>query len=46
MTWYGRDLWYINPCRLFNAKSFYTYISNTYDLVVLGFMAYQPLLVI
>ena len=67
------DLWHINHCKLFNAKSslyihikyigfdwvefygistiichlmpnpLYTYISNIYDLVWLGFMAYQPL---
>ena len=66
-------LWYINLCRLFNAKSslyiyikyiwfglvgfygistivgylmpnpLYTYILNIYDLVGLGFMAYQSL---
>ena len=74
--WFGRVLWHINQCRLFNAKSssyiyikcigfglvgFYcistnvgylmsnplsTYILDIYDLVWLGFMAYQPLLVI
>ena len=73
MIWFGWVLWYINNCRLFNAKSslyiyikyirfdlvgfyvistiagylmpnpLYTYISNIYDLVWLGFMAYQPL---
>ena len=33
-----------NHCRLFNDKSFlYIYILNIYDLVWLGFMAYQPL---
>ena len=66
------SLWYINHCRLFNAKSslciywicmiwfgwvydipttvgylmpnsLYTYILNIYNLVWLGFMAYQPL---
>ena len=71
--WFGRVLWHINHCRLFNAKSFlyiyiryiwfglvgfygistivcylmpnplYTYILNIYDLVWLGFMAYQLL---
>ena len=49
--------WYINHCRLFNAKSslyiyikyirfgwlgLWLYILNIYDLVGLGFMAYQP----
>ena len=73
MIWFGWVLWYINHCRLFNAKSslyifikyigfglvgFYdistivgylmsnplhTYILIVYDLVGLGFMAYQPL---
>ena len=72
MIWFGWVLWHINYCRLFNAKSplyiyikyiwfdlvgfygisttvgylmpnhLYTYIFNIYDLVWLGFMAYQP----
>ena len=29
------DLWHINPCRLFNAKScIYIYLINVYDLLV------------
>ena len=40
MIWFGLVLWHINHFRLFNAKSsLYTYISNVYDLVGLGFMA-------
>ena len=47
MIWFGWVLWHINYCWLFNAKSsLYIYILNTYDLVWLGFMAYQLLLVI
>ena len=38
----GKVLSYINPFRLFDAKSF-LYILNIYDLVWLDFMAYQPL---
>ena len=34
--------WHINHCRLFNAK-FSLYIINIYDLVGLGFMAYQTI---
>ena len=34
----GLILWHINPYRLFNAKSFYAYILNIYNLVCLGFM--------
>ena len=46
MIWFGWVLWHTNYCRLFNAKSSrYMYIKM-YDLVWLGFMAYQPLLVI
>ena len=30
MIWFGWLLWYINHCRLFNAKSSYTYIFNIY----------------
>ena len=38
MIWIGWILWHINHCRLFNAKSsLYIYISNTYDLVLVGF---------
>ena len=41
IIWFGWDLWNINHCRLFNVKScLHTY---NYDLVWLGFMAYQPL---
>ena len=29
---FGLILWHINHCRLFNAKSFYTYILNTWFL--------------
>ena len=43
MSWV---LWHINHCRLFNANPLYTYILNVYDLVWLGFMAYQILYVI
>ena len=44
MIWFGWVLWYINHCWLFNAKpSLYIYILNIYDLVWLGFMAYQSL---
>ena len=73
MVWFALLLLYIDPCRLFNAKSslyiyikyilfgfvgiygisttvgyfmpnpLYTYILNIYYLVLLGFMAYQPL---
>ena len=47
MVWFGWVLWHINHCWLFNAKSsLYIYILDIYDLVWLGFMAYQPLLVI
>ena len=45
MIWFGWVLWHIKHCRLFNTKSF-LYILNIYDLVWLGFMAYQPLKVI
>ena len=45
IIWLGWVLWHINLCRLFNAKSS-LYIINIYDLVWLGFIAYQPLLVI
>ena len=42
----GWALWHINPCWLFNAKySLYIYIKDI-CLLRLGFMAYQPLLVI
>ena len=45
MIWFGFNgistiIGYLMPNPL------YTYISNIYDLVWLGFMAYQPLLVI
>ena len=43
LVWFGLVLWYINHCRLLNAKSLYTYKLNIYDLVGLGFMAYQQL---
>ena len=44
MIWFGWVLWHINHCWLFNAKSsLYIYILDIYDLVWLGFMAYQPL---
>ena len=44
MIWFGLVLWHINRCKLFNAKSsLYEYIKYTYDLVELGFMAYQTL---
>ena len=44
MIWFGWVLGRINHCRLFNAKSsLYICILNIYDLVWLGFMAYQPL---
>ena len=74
VDWFGFVLWHINPCRLFNAKSYlyikniwfvlvgfysistivgylmpnplYTYILDIYDLLWLGFTAYQPLQVI
>ena len=76
LVWFGLVWWYINHCRLFNAKSslyiyikyigfgsvgfygistivgylmsnpLYTYILDIYDLVGLGFIAYQPLYVI
>ena len=37
MNWLGWILWYINHCRLFNTKSFFTFILNIYDLVGLDF---------
>ena len=37
MNWLGWILWYINHCRLFNTKSFFTFILNIYDLVRLDF---------
>ena len=33
MIWFGWVLWHINHCRLFNAKSCFIYILNTYDLL-------------
>ena len=43
LVWLGW-VYDINPCRLSNAKSsLYIYILNIYDLVGLGFKAYQPL---
>ena len=48
LVWLGWVLWHINPCRLFNAKSsLHLYIKYIWSgLVGLGFMAYQPVLVI
>ena len=40
--WVSWVLWHINPCRLFNAKS-YLYIYIKYVGFWLGFMAYQPM---
>ena len=37
LVWFGLVLWHINHCRLFYTKS---------SLVLLGFMAYPPLLII
>ena len=58
LVWFGLDLWHINHCRLFNAKSS-LYICIRYiwfglvglgwvgfGWVGLGFMANQPLYVI
>ena len=42
LDWFGWVLWHINHCRLFNAK-FCLYICIIYDMVWLGFMAYEPL---
>ena len=46
---FGCVLWHINNCRLCNAESslyICMYILNIHDLVWLGFMLYQTLLVI
>ena len=43
MIWLFWVFWDINPCRIFNAKSFlHVYIQIMYDLVVVGFLAYNP----
>ena len=46
MIWFGWILWHINYCRLLMPNPVFTYILSIYDLVWLGFMAYQPLKVI
>ena len=38
MISYGLVLWYINYCRLLNAKPFYTHILNIHDLLWIGFI--------
>ena len=45
LIWLDWVLWHINHCKLFKAKSsLYIYIRYIlFDLVGLGFMAYQPL---
>ena len=43
MIWFGLVLWHISHCWLFNDIPLYTFILNMYDLVLFGFMAYQPL---
>ena len=47
---FGLILWHINYCRLFNAKSSFTYILNIYDLVgfygisnIVGYLMPNPL---
>ena len=40
--WLDKVLWPLNHCWLSNANPLCTYILNIYDLVWLGFMAYQP----
>ena len=46
MIWFGWVLWHINHVGYLMPNPRYTYILNIYDLVWLGFMAYQPLQVI
>ena len=43
---FGLVLWHINHCWLFNANPVFTYILDIHDLVWLGFITYQSLLVI
>ena len=40
MIWFGWVLWYINPCRLFNAKFFFKYIRIEFGLVWFGFKGF------
>ena len=42
MIWFGWVIWYIIKGYAM-PNSLYTYILNIYDLIWLGFMAYQPL---
>ena len=46
MIWFDWLLRHINLVGYLMPNPLYTYILNIYDLVWLGFTAYQPLLVI
>ena len=41
MICFGWVLWHINHCRLFNAESFFTCISNIYEYVWFGFVLWH-----